>query len=380
MKELKLHGNCIVIGKDSLNYIENLDIKRAFIVTGGYSMFKNGAIDKLSAILKRKDAQIYLYKDIKKNPSFKYVLEGIEIMRSFKPDTVIGIGGGSSIDIAKALSVFYEYDDLDITNPDTLKLPKQRKSIKLIAIPSTSGTATEVTRASVITFDDINLKIGLKCDAFIPDIAILDSNLTLSMPKWLVAETGMDALTHAVECYINKNINPYSEALAEGAIKGLFDYLPSSYEKGDLESREKVHIYSAMAGSAFSNVGLGMAHGISHAIGGMFDFSHGLLNAIALPYVLKYNSKDEQVKKRLAYLAYIINSKDFIDSVSSLNEKLNIPKSFKEMGLDEQIFIDNIDLLSENSMKGSTKVNPVEISLDEMKKFLYNIFYGTMDI
>ncbi|SKA96243.1 hypothetical protein SAMN05443428_12044 [Caloramator quimbayensis] len=376
MKELKLHGECIVIGKDSLNYIENVDIKKAFIVTGGSSMFKNGAIDKLSNILKTKNAEFYIFSDVKKNPSFRCVLKGLEIMREFKPDAVIGIGGGSSIDVAKSLSVFYEYDKLDIKNPNTLNLPKRRKNIKLIAIPSTSGTAAEVTRASVITYDEMNLKIGLKCDAFIPDIAILDSNLTLSMPKWLVAETGMDALTHAVECYINKNINPYSEALAEGAIKGLFAFLPSSYEKGDLESREKVHIYSAMAGSAFSNVGLGMAHGISHAFGGKFDFSHGLLNAIALPYVLKYNSRDKEVNIRLDRLSKLIGVTDFIEAVIDLNKKLNIPSSFKKIGLLEDEFKNNYDELLENSLKGSTKVNPVEMSKEEMEKLLYAIYYG----
>lgn len=378
MKELKFHGECIIIGKDSLSYIKNVDIKKAFIVTGGSSMFKNGAIDKLSTILKTKNAEFYIFSDVKKNPSFEYVLKGLEIMREFKPDTVIGIGGGSSIDVAKALSVFYEYDELDIKNPNTLTLPKERKNIKLIAAPSTSGTAAEVTRASVITYDNLNLKIGLKCDAFIPDIAILDSNLTLSMPKWLVAETGMDALTHAVECYINKNINPFSEALSEGAIKGLFACLPLSYEKGDLESREKVHIYSAMAGSAFSNVGLGMAHGISHAFGGKFDFSHGLLNAIALPYVLRYNSRDKEVKRKLTYLSKLIETTDFIEAVIDLNKKLNIPSSFKSMGLLEKDFLNDFNELLENSLKGSTRVNPVEISKDEMEKILYAIYYGKM--
>ncbi|MCX7885176.1 MAG: iron-containing alcohol dehydrogenase [Caloramator sp.] len=376
MKELKLHGECIITGKNSLTYIENIDIKKAFIVTGGNSMFKNGALDKLSSILNLKNAEFYIFSGIKKNPSVEYILKGLDIMKEFKPDTVIGIGGGSSIDVAKALSVFYEYDELDIKNPDTLNLPKKRKNIKLIAISSTSGTATEVTRASVITYDNLNLKIGLKCDAFIPDIAILDSNLTLSMPKWLVAETGMDALTHAVECYINKNINPYSEALAEGAIKGLFTFLPLSYEKSDLESREKVHIYSAMAGSAFSNVGLGMAHGISHAFGGKFDFSHGLLNAIALPYVLRYNSRDKDVKRKLLFLSKLIDTPDFIETVVNLNKKLNIPSSFKSMGLLEEDFLNNFNELLENSLKGSTRVNPVKISKNEMKEILNEIYYG----
>ncbi|KRQ86773.1 Aldehyde-alcohol dehydrogenase [Caloramator mitchellensis] len=376
MKELKLHGNSIIIGKDALDKIKELKIKRAFIVTGGSAMFRNGAIDRLTNLLESCGAQYQIFKDVKKNPSINTVIAAVEIMKEYSPDVVIGIGGGSPIDVAKAAAVFYDYPELDIKNPDSLTLPFKRRKTILIAIPSTSGTGTEVTRASVLTYDDMNLKIGLKCDAFIPDVAILDAALTLSMPKNIVAETGMDALTHAVECYINKNIDEYSEVLAEGAVKGLFKFLPLSFEKGDYESREKVHIYSAMAGSAFSNVGLGMAHGISHAFGGKFGYAHGLLNAIALPYVLKFNSMDEEVNNRLNRLAKIIDVPDFIEAVIELNKKLNIPLSFKDMGLSDEDFNNNFEELLENSMKGSTRVNPVKITKAQMEQLLLNIFKG----
>lgn len=378
MKEIKLHGNSIIIGKDSLEYIKELQIKRAFIVTGGNSMFKNGAIDRLTNILSDVDAEYELFCKVKKNPSINTVLDAIEKMKEFQPDTVIGIGGGSPIDVAKAAAVLYEYPELDIRNPDNLILPKIRNKIKLIAIPSTSGTGTEVTRASVLTYDNMNLKIGLKCDAFIPDLAILDASLTLSMPKNIVAETGMDALTHAVECYINKNIDEFTEVLAEGAIKGLIKYLPLSYENGDFEFREKVHIYSAMAGCAFSNVGLGMAHGISHALGGRFDLSHGLLNAIALPYVLLFNSRDQKVKERLNNISTVIG-KDIIDEIIKLNQKIGIPLSLKDAGLDEEEFLNEFELLVENSMKGSTRVNPVKVTIDDMKIILRAIYYGRLE-
>ncbi|MCX7902871.1 MAG: iron-containing alcohol dehydrogenase [Caloramator sp.] len=378
MKEIKLHGNSIIIGKNSLDYIKELQIKRAFIITGGSAMFKNGAIDRITNILKDINAEYEIFSGVKKNPSINTVMDAIEKMKQFQPDTVMGIGGGSPIDVAKAAALFYEYPELDIKNPDSLILPKRRKKIKLIAIPSTSGTGTEVTRASVLTYEEMNLKIGLKCDAFIPDVAILDADLTLSMPKSIVAETGMDALTHAVECYINKNIDEFTEVLAEGAIKGLIKYLPLSYEHGDYEFREKVHIYSTMAGSAFSNVGLGMAHGISHALGGRFDLSHGLLNAIALPYVLLFNSRDEGVKERLNNISNVIGS-DIIEEIIELNKKIGIPLSLKDAGLREEEFLKDFKLLVENSMKGSTRVNPVKVTIDDMIIILKAIYYGRLE-
>ncbi|SHF20839.1 iron-containing alcohol dehydrogenase [Caloramator proteoclasticus] len=378
MKELKFHGTSIIIGENSIEYIKNIEMKKVLIVTGGRSMFDNGAIDKLIGILKEKNVEVHIFKGVAKNPTTEVVKLGIEEMKRVNPDTVIGIGGGSPIDAAKAMALFYEYD-LDIEKVEGTTLPQIRRRTKFIAIPSTSGTGTEVTRASVITYKEKDIKIGLKSDAFIPDYAILDSTLTYSMPKEVVAETGMDALTHAVECYINKNIDEFTEVLSEGAVKGIFKYLVMSYN-GDKKARDKVHKYQCMAGCAFSNVGLGMAHGISHAIGGKYNLSHGLLNAVCLPYVLKFNSKDEEVKERLKYLSLQIGTKDFIKEVVELNKNLNIPLSFKDLGLDEKEFFQNIDELTENSLKGSTRVNPVKVNFDEMKQILSCIFYGNMDL
>lgn len=375
MKELKFHGNSIIIGENAIDYIKNIDMKRVFIVTGGRSMFENGGIDRLEELLNEKEADTYIFKGVLKNPTTDVVKVGIEEMKKFNPDTIIGIGGGSPIDAAKSMALFYEYG-LDIEKADSIILPQVRNKIKFIAIPSTSGTGTEVTRASVITYKDKDIKIGLKSNAFIPDYAILDSKLTLSMPKQVVAETGMDALTHAVECYINKNIDEFTEVLAEGAVKGIFKYLVKSYIDGDIISRDKVHKYQCMAGCAFSNVGLGMAHGISHALGGKYNLSHGLLNAICLPYILKFNSRDKEVLNRLEILAEAIKVNNFIDAVIELNKSLNIPLSLKEALIDEEEFIKSINELTENSLKGSTRVNPVKINFDEMQEILKAIYYG----
>lgn len=376
MKELRLHGELIVTGAGSLNYLEGIQCGKAFIVTGQGSTFKNGTIDAIKEILDKKGCDYKIYSGIRKNPSTTEVLEGIDTMRGFEPDAIIAVGGGSAIDAAKSMALFYEYPELSFEKALNEPLPESRKKLRFVAIPTTSGTATEVTRVSVITYRESELKIGLKSNAFIPDVAILDANLTLSMPRNVVAETGMDAMTHAVECYINKNQNDYSDCLASGAVEGLFKYLPLSYEEGTLEYREKVHNYQCIAGSAFANVGLGMAHGISHAIGGRFDYGHGLVNAVVLPYVLQFNSRDASVKERLQYLASRIGADNFADAIKEMNKRLRIPRSFKEMGISEEEFGRNLDTLTANSMKGSTRVNPVKISQDEMKRVLKYVYEG----
>ncbi len=376
MKELRLHGELIVTGVGSLRYLEGIQCSRAFIVTGEGSTFRNGTIDTITGLLEGKGCICEIYSGIKKNPTTDEVLEGIAVMRSFVPDTIIAVGGGSAIDAAKVMALFYEYPGLTFDVAMNGPLPDSKKKLKLIAIPTTSGTGTEVSKAAVITYKDSDIKIGLKSNAFIPDAAILDASLTLSMPKNVVAETGMDAMTHAVECYINTNLDDFTESLASGAVEGLFKYLSLSYEKGDIEYREKVHNYQCIAGSAFANVGLGMAHGISHAIGGRFNYGHGLLNAVALPYVLQYNSKDKLVQDRLKYLGSRIGSGNFIDSIKELNKRLSIPGSFKEMGITEEDFSESFEILAANSIKGSTRVNPVPVSIEEMKIVLQHIYEG----
>lgn len=376
MKELRMHGELIVTGAGSLSYLENVECSRAYIVTGEGSTFRNGTIDSIKRILESKGCVYEVYSGIKKNPTTDEVLEGVAGMRSFVPDTVIAVGGGSAIDAAKAMTLFYEYTGLTFEKVLEGPMPGSRKQLKLVAIPTTSGTGTEVTKVAVITYKDRDIKIGLKTNAFLPDIAILDASLTLTMPQNVVAETGMDAMTHAVECYINKNLDDFSACLASGAVEGLHKYLPLSYEEGTIEYREKVHNFQCIAGSAFANVGLGMAHGISHAIGGRFNYGHGLLNAVILPYALQYNSRDPLVRERLQYLAARIGARCFVDAIKELNSRLSIPRSFRELGITEEQFRQGLEALTENSMKGSTRVNPVPITADEMKRVLECIYEG----
>jgi alcohol dehydrogenase class IV len=376
MKEIRLHGELVVTGVGSLTYIKGIKCGRVFVVTGEGSTFRSGTIDSIKGILESNNCKYQVYSGIKKNPTTNEITEGVSVMRDFSPDTIIAVGGGSAIDAAKAMALFYEYPELTFDKVINEPLPESRKKLRFIAIPTTSGTGTEVTKVAVVTYKDSDIKIGLKSKAFIPDVAILDAELTLSMPKNVVAETGMDAMTHAVECYINNDLDDYAECMASGAVEGLFKYLPLSYEKGDIEYREKVHNYQSIAGSAFANVGLGMAHGISHAIGGRFNYGHGLLNAVVLPYVLQFNSRDKVVQEKLQYLASRIGSSSFIDSIKELSRRLSIPASFKEMGITIEDFTDNFDMLAVNSLKGSTRVNPVKISLEEMKSVLKYIYEG----
>jgi len=373
---MRLHGIEYVSYPGSLEYIKELKYKKYFIVTGKSSMFKNGTIPRLEKILEENNCQYSVFSGIGANPTASEVVAGVNEMKVFKPDAVIGLGGGSAIDASKVMILLYEHPELNFEIIRKSLDINISRNIGLIAIPSTSGTGSEMTKTSVISFGEDNIKIGLKTYNFIPDYAILDGEITLSMPKEVVAQTGMDAMTHAVECYTNKKLEDFSEVLCRGAVEGLFEYLPLSYEKGDITSRQKVHNYQSMAAMAFHNIGLGMDHGISHSIGGMFHYGHGLINAVGLPYVLSYNSRDPLVKERLDKLAKAIGQGDFIESIKNLNDRLNIPKSFKEMGISEEAFLSHYDVVLDNAMLGSTRANPVKMTREEMDKVLKSIYYG----
>ncbi|RBP70001.1 hypothetical protein DES36_10152 [Alkalibaculum bacchi] len=373
---MRLHGIEYVSYPGSLEYIKELKYKKYFIVTGKSSMFKNGTIPRLEKILEEDNCQYSVFSGIGANPTASEVVAGVNEMKVFKPDAVIGLGGGSAIDASKVMALLYEHPELNFEIIRKSLDINISRNIGLIAIPSTSGTGSEMTKTSVISFGEDNIKIGLKTYNFIPDYAILDGEITLSMPKEVVAQTGMDAMTHAVECYTNKKLEDFSEVLCRGAVEGLFEYLPLSYEKGDITSRQKVHNYQSMAAMAFHNIGLGMDHGISHSIGGMFHYGHGLINAVGLPYVLSYNSRDPLVKERLDKLAKAIGQGNFIESIKNLNDRLNIPKSFKEMGISEEAFLSHYDVVLDNAMLGSTRANPVKMTREEMDKVLKSIYYG----
>jgi alcohol dehydrogenase class IV len=378
MKELKFHGKSIIIGRGSISAVMDLGAKRVFLVTGGKSMVENGSLAKIEALLKEQGAAVLVHSGIPANPSVDVVRQGLAAMKAFAPDTVIGLGGGSAMDASKLMALFYEYPELEIETAVKTGLPQQRKKIRLVCIPGTSGTASEVTPFAVLTFTGENLKIGAKAPSLIPDLAILDPEVTLSMPAHVAAETGIDALTHAIECFTHPAVDDFTSCLAAGAVENIFAFLPESVNKGSIETREKIHYAQCMAGCAFANAGTGMDHGVAHAFGGRFNLGHGLLNAVALPHVIRFNSRDPQVKERYAYLAHRIGASDLASAVAELNKVIGIPASFASIGVPSAAFHTELDALVENSLKGATRANPVPVTTEDMRLFLTNVFNGTL--
>ncbi len=376
MKTLRFNGDVLVTGINSMEYLKEIKYDKAFIVTGGKSMFKSGVIDKVKEYLGNDEERIFVYSGIGKNPTTEEVKKGIESIKKFQPDLVVAVGGGSPIDAAKIIALVYEYPELKVEELTNCVLPEKRYKTKFVAIPSTSGTASEVTHVSVLTYEDRNLKLGIKSSSLRPDVAILDGNIPMTLPYNIAAETGMDALTHAIEAYINRTGDDFTEVLAKGAIEGLTEWLPISCHNKDIESRQKVHNYQSMAGMAFSNSGLGMVHGISHAFGGKYNLAHGLTNAIILPYAMKYNSRDNEVAKKFNKLSIAIGV-DIIEKVKSLNSELGIASCIKDVGISEDDFNRDYELLVKNSMCGSTAANPIKIDIEVMKKLVETVYYGT---
>lgn len=376
MKALRFNSDLIVTGVNSMEYLKEIRYNKAFIITGGQSMFKSGVIDKVKEYLGNDEERITVYSGIGKNPTTEEVKKGVESIKKFEPDLVVAVGGGSPIDAAKIIALIYEYPELKVENLTNCILPDKRYKTKFVAIPSTSGTASEVTHVSVLTYEDRNLKLGIKSPSLRPDIAILDGNIPMTLPYNMVAETGMDALTHAIEAYINTSIDDFTEVLAKGAIEGLIEWLPISFNNKDVESRQKVHNYQSMAGMAFSNSRLGMVHGISHAFGGKYNLAHGLTNAIILPYAMKFNSRDNEVSKKFNKLSTAIGT-NIIEKVVSLNRELEIASCIKDVGISEEDFKRDYELLVKNSMFGSTVVNPIKINIEVMKKIVKTVYYGT---
>ncbi len=383
MRKLVLSGKGILTGEGSLLALKDLKYERALLVTGGSSMIKSGVIARAEKYLQMNGTETDLFSGVPKNPSIEDVLKGLVICRKFKPDVILAIGGGSAMDCAKAILLFYEFPYLNFENVLEFnkkgEIPTERKT-GLICVPSTSGTGSEVTRGTVITDPEKELKVPIMTDCLRPDLAILDPEITMTMPDHVAAETGMDALTHAIEAYTNHNLDDFDEGLCSSAVIGIMKWLPVSVFDKTLEAREKVHNYQAMAGIGFANVGLGMVHGIAHSFGAAYNMAHGLTNAIILPYVLRYNSRDAMVREKLAELSYRCHCDDIITEIEKMREKLGIPASFREAGITEEMYREKYDLLLEHAMLGATNVNPVKMTIEEMKKMLNVVYTGNWEI
>ncbi|MHA5067667.1 1-propanol dehydrogenase PduQ [Cetobacterium somerae] len=367
----------IYFGEGSLEKLRELDNKKILIVCDKFI----GTSDILKKVLdKLEKCEVLVFDEIVPDPTIKIVAKGVQLLKREKFDLIIALGGGSSIDGAKAIREYYKRIDENV-------------EINFYAIPTTSGTGSEVTEYSVITNEKESLKYALTNEDLLPTIAILDPELVKSVPKSITADTGMDVLTHAIEAYVSKEASDFTDALAEKAFELVVKNLEKVYENGnDIYAREKMHNASCLAGIAFNAAGLGLTHSLAHMIGGRFHIPHGKINAIILPYVIKFNSdidrksyldSENEILKRYQKLGKIaglnginpvIGTSNLINYIQRLQKSVGIPKNLKELKIDGSSLLQDVEVVYEIVMKDiCTKTNPKEIKKEDIKTLLKDI-------
>ena len=389
-------------GKGALEALKTFEGKRAMVCVGGGSMKRFGFLDRAVDYLKEAGMEVQLFEGIESDPSVETVMRGAKAMEEFQPDWIVAMGGGSPIDAAKAMWIKYEYPD--ITFEEMCKvfgMPKLRKKAHFCAISSTSGTATEVTAFAVITDYEKGIKYPLADFEITPDVAIADPDLAETMPQKLVAHTGMDAMTHAIEAYVSTANCDFTDPLALYAIRMIQADLVDSYN-GDMAKRDSMHNAQCLAGMAFSNALLGIVHSMAHKTGAAFaDYGahliHGAANAMYLPKVIAFNAKDETAAKRYAVIADEMKLggetteekiKLLIAYLRGMNDKLNIPQCIKNYGKDsypteqgfvpEDVFLERLHDIAVNAIADAcTGSNPRQPSVEEMEKLLKCCYYDT---
>ncbi len=394
----------------SIQYLEKMpEIERAFIVTDE-GMMKLGYVDKILYHLRKRHQYVHseIFSEVESDPSFETVKKGVEVMKNFKPDVIIAVGGGSPIDAAKGMWLFYEHPDADVEGlklkfmdirKRTYKFPKLGTKCKMVAIPTTSGTGSEVTSFAVITDKEKNKKYPLADYELTPDVAIIDPDLVMSLPKSVTADTGMDVLTHAIEAYVSNMASDYTDGLAEKAVEIVMQYLEQAYDDGSNRlAREKMHNGSTLAGMAFTNAFLGINHSLAHKIGAEFHLPHGRINAILLPYVIRYNSSkptkfvsfpkyeyfiaDEKYYQLAKKVGLKADTKEegiasLIAKIQEMSDHLNIPKSLQDAGVEEQEFLARVDMLADRAFEDQcTTANPRLPLVTELKQILLDSYYG----
>ena len=389
-------------GKGSLENLKNLQGSRAVICVGGGSMKKFGFLDKAIGYLKEAGMEVLVIDGIEPDPSVETVMAGAAKMQEFQPDWIVAMGGGSPIDAAKAMWIKYEYPETTFEQMCVVfGLPKLRTKARFVAIPSTSGTATEVTAFSVITDYSKGIKYPLADFEITPDVAIVDPELAETMPKKLVAHTGMDAMTHAIEAYVSTCNCQYTDPLALHAIKLISEQIVNSYN-GDTEARATMHNAQCLAGMAFSNALLGIVHSMAHKTGAAFEsygahIIHGAANAMYLPKVIQFNAKNEVAAKRYAEIADFIKLGGetteekvalLVKYLRGLNDQLNIPQCIGHYGLDsypcekgfvpEEVFLEKLPEIAANAISDAcTGSNPRIPTQEEMEKLFKCVYYDT---
>ncbi|XPV74878.1 MAG: iron-containing alcohol dehydrogenase [Desulfovibrio sp.] len=374
----------VYFGQGSIEELKNLTGTKAAIVISGGSIKKNGALDKIDGFLKEAGMETVLIEGVEADPSIATVKKGVAVMEKFQPDWIIGVGGGSPIDAAKAMWIFYEYPEFTFEEAAIpFNLPQLRTKAHFAAVPTTSGTGTEVTAFSIITDEKNGVKYPIADFNITPDVAILDSDLAQTMPAELTAHTGMDALTHALEAYVSKMSNELTDCLAMKSMEMIQTHLTASYE-GSVDAKEQMHLSQCLAGMSFSNAILGIVHSMAHKTGKPFNIAHGCANAIYLPIAIRFNAevageKYADAAKRLGLTG--ASTKELVDSlidfVTGLSKAMNIPSTLREFGLPEATFISHLDTISEGAVGDPcTGTNPREISVEEMKELFKLAYYG----
>ena len=370
----------IVYGEGALKKLATLKGKKAAVVTGGSSMKKSGFLDKAVELLHSAGMQTIVIDGVEPNPSVETVKKGSEAMLKFGPDWIVAIGGGSAIDAAKVMWCFYEHPQLsfeEIIQPGSM--PSLRNKARFAAIPSTSGTASEITAFSVITDHEKHIKYPIVAADMVPDVAILDPAIPACMPKSVTANTGMDVMCHALEATASIAATSFTDPYALEAIKLVFANLERAYKKGDdMEARYNMHNASALAGMAFTNASLGLVHSLAHKIGGEFGVTHGLANAILLPYIIDFNRKST---KKYAEVEKALGIADVAEEIRKLNKKLDIPATFKdckEVDFSEAKFKEVLDRMSANALADPcTLTNPGKPTVADVKAIYTAAYYGT---
>lgn len=382
----------IYFEKNSTQYLAKMpNISKAFIVTDP-GMVQLGYVDKVLYYLRKRPDYVHceIFSEVEPDPSLTTVMKGAEMMRSFQPDVIIALGGGSAMDAAKAMWLFYEHPEIDFhglkqkfldIRKRVFKYPKLGHKAQFVAIPTTSGTGSEVTSFAVITDKENNVKYPLADYELTPDVAIIDPQFVMTLPKHVTADTGMDVLTHAIEAYVSNMANDYTDGLAMKAIQLVFEYLPRAYKNGNDEvAREKMHNASTIAGMAFANAFLGINHSLAHKLGAEFHIPHGRANTILMPHVIRYNATKPKkftafpkyeyfvADQRYAEIARVLGLpartteegvESLIQAIIKLAKELDIPLSIEACGVSKQEFESKVDKLAELAFEDQcTTANP----------------------
>lgn len=366
-------------GVGAIEELKNLKGNRAIIVCGKNSVKKSGVLDNALTYLKEAGMETEVFSGVEGDPSINTVLKGAESFSKFQPDWIIGLGGCSSIDAAKMMWTFYEYPELtfeDVIKP--FNIPALRQKARFVAIPTTSGTGTEMTGLAVITDNEKGVKYPVVSYELTPDVAIIDGNLCKTMSDRITANTGLDALTHSIEAYVSNIEDNYADVLSKGSMEMIFDNLRTAVaEPENLTVRQNMHDASAMAGFAFTNSWLGIAHSLAHQLGGMYHIPHGVANAIVLPNVIRFNSKATDRFEDLATVLGKQSAEDLAQEVETLRADINVIGSVKDFGVSEEEWTKNLKYIANNSFADPcTGFNPRKPTIEELEQIFQACYEG----